>query len=155
MILQAFTLAVCFLCAPASKEYAIPGTDVRFVVDQEQLAATPTWNPEDTDEPTSARTALRVAKEFHQSLQFKGFYQFFTWSLAGATLVKADANHWYWVVQYRGDWDVEANLKPGEGVNMSYSGPRTVFLRYPVLMNGKLLRQIPLEQIPDAFKLLK
>jgi len=131
------------------------GSEDVFTVTQEILAETPKCDPLTGEMPVSAAAAIRVAAEYHNKTIPNGRTTWYVFELAGATLVRAEDDRWYWVVQYRGLFDprLEPRADGKLAGGYSFTGPKRTHNRYPVLMNGKLAPHHPVRaELPTAIR---
>ncbi|WP_147871142.1 hypothetical protein [Stieleria maiorica] len=129
----AFCLALLLRCVCAA-EFRVD-RDV-FVVKPSILEKTPKWDPSTEDIPLNAAQAMKLGCAYHDSREIG----LFKWELSGCTLVREQNRRWYWVVQFRGKF-APSEMMPkmrNPPIAISYGGPKTLYHRVPVLMNGKL-----------------
>ncbi|WDQ15182.1 hypothetical protein [Rhodopirellula sp. P2] len=139
-------------------EFHVNGTGDVFTVTAETLAKTPQWDPLVSECPVSVASAIKVAREYHDKAIPEGRTTFHAWQLAGATLVRHEGGHWYWIVQYRGLFDPQfAPSKDGSLTGgYTYKGEKTRYNRYPVLLDGRLAPvRLARPPLPAAIKEVK
>ncbi|WP_146534795.1 hypothetical protein [Rubripirellula reticaptiva] len=117
--------------------------------------------------PLSSEDAIAVAMRYHNSLSFsRSLAQPYRWQFARAILISHDDEHWYWVVTYKGVFDMKL-MGAGHANFGGYSGPsfpKTIFTHYPVLFSGEMPKPVkrqrddphrPAETAGDLIKMLE
>ncbi|MEO9591038.1 hypothetical protein [Rhodopirellula bahusiensis] len=142
---------VAMLCSSLdAKEFRPVDAKVVFSVTEETLETMPAWTPGSGQLPVSAADAIQIAAAFHKRIAPHGRNDTFVFDLAGATLVRAEKDRWYWVVQYRVHYDPVAKRN---GIGGGWVGPMPKQSLYPVLLNGKLAPHQPISRkMPAAIQ---
>lgn len=136
-------IALCLTSLLRADEFYPEGSDVVFSITPEVLAQTPAWNPLAGPAPVSAADAIRIAAAYHKKIIPSGRTDWYVFDLAGAILVRADNDRWYWVVQYRAHFDPIRRPSEKGTVSSGWIGPKIAHNRYPVLFNGELAPSRP------------
>lgn len=151
-------VAACLVTsASLAKDFYSEGCRDVFTVTNEILAGTPRCDPLAGELPVSAAAAIRIAAKYHSRMMPKGRTTWHVYELGGATLVRAENERWYWIVQFRGLFDFDPHIERRDGElpsgGYSYPGPKTTYNRYPVLMTGQLAPHRPRDpKLPAAIR---